>query len=163
MNKTLTTLSLAQERTYKRTRKLELSWYGFCVQFAHFLSLSLSVVSGHEITFLRRMKHNLFSHRGNVLSGRLSLFLFDRRRHDRTNYGFFVIWLNISSVFIITCARVQTQKLNRNRAKADIRNFYSTNQNSTKSCKAVPASRTCDGTAWKENITSWSWICWVHR
>ena len=67
MNKTLTTLSLAQERTYKRTRKLELSWYGFRVQFAHFLSRSLSVVSGHEITFLLRMKHNLFSHRGNVL------------------------------------------------------------------------------------------------
>ena len=31
------------------------------------LSRSRSVVSGHEITFLRRRKHNLFSRRGNVL------------------------------------------------------------------------------------------------
>ena len=159
MNKTLTTLSLAQERTYKRTRKLELSWYGFRVQFAHFLSRSLSVVSGHEITFLRRMKHKLFSHRGNVLIW--SSFVVFVRSGTRWSNERWILLLSdvISLPYLFLHARACKHKNNRNRAKADIRNFYSTNQNSTKSCKAVPASRTCDGTAWKENITSWSWIC----
>jgi hypothetical protein len=34
VNKILTNTSIAQERTYKRTRKLGLSWYGFSVKFA---------------------------------------------------------------------------------------------------------------------------------
>ena len=111
MNKLLTTLSLAQERTYKRTRKLELSWYGFRVQFAHFLSRSLSVVSGHEITFLRRMKHNLFSHRGNVLIWS-SFVVFVRSGTRGSNERWILLFSDVISLpcIITSCARVQNTK-----------------------------------------------------
>lgn len=166
MHKILTPLSLAQERTYKRTRKLELSWYGFCSICAS-LSLALSSFRAGNHLFAEENKTHNLSHlieqRGNFLSGLSLLSLFPAiiisSPIERTMDFLFSDSLSLPH----TRACKRKHENNRNRAKADIRNFYSTNQNCTKSCKAVPASRTCDGTASKENITSWSWICWVHR
>ena len=77
MNNILTTLSFAQERTYKRTRKLELSWYGFRVQFARFLSRarvpSFRATSRPSSTFLFYEKLAFSSKKNEAARLRLSL------------------------------------------------------------------------------------------
>ena len=101
VNKILTNTSIAQERTYKRTRKLGLSWYGFSVKFAFPLFRSSVRWPFRQIFFFL----SLAGRRALVLRARLSDPIRDwflsRSRREIVDYVFFRADSSSSSVVLL--------------------------------------------------------------